>query len=436
MKNVALRHHIFDRRLSQSNQKPTWIVESDCQTSLLTWIQSHDDQPLASDLMPTAQELETKLDLNSTPGTHVWYWPPASVASQSDSQKADQVNAAPTSMMFLAIHHSVTDGLGGSRLINEFLIAYYNLLAGRAWDDGLRQLDPKRLSHRHRLGLNRWSYWKHLWKQPIALIGMCKFLFRGFHVIGGTYEEVRGAPNVVSDSQEQGLIGRWISEDRSAQIDGMAADKSISANSIAMASVFYALGAWSERQNIAPVERWFRMVVPISIASKDDLRSPIANRATIVQVDRCADQMSDVDSFLHYLDREVKIIVGWQFDKLFLLIVRMMSVSAWWLRRSAANPRARGTIVFTNLGQTFRSVNKRVKQLSRASALEDLSTEIVEFDFAGPLRSEMPLNFTIQRHKQRYRITARFDRRVLTTDQASSFLKQVDAELNKITARH
>lgn len=437
MEHVGNRHHILNRRLSESNQKPAWITESACQTSPLTWMQSPDGRALdSSSFMPTALDLETKLDLTSTPGTHVWYWPPVSTASQSNSQETDHARVALTSTLFLAIHHSVTDGLGGIRIINELLIAYGNLVAGRAWDDGLRQLDPARLSQRHRLGLGRRSYWKHLWKQPIALVGMGKFLFRRFHVIGGTHNNASSAPNNAFDSQQtQGLIGRWISEDLSAQVDRMAAEESISANSIAMASVFYALPVWSGQQNDGPVEKWFRMVLPISIASKDDFRSPITNRATIVQVDRCEDQMRDVDSFLHYLDREVKIIVGWQFDKLFLLIVRMMSVSGWWLRRSAANPRARGTIVFTNLGQTFRSASKRVKKLSRAAALSDHSPEIVEFDWAGPIRSEMPLNFTIQRHQQRYRISARFDGRLLTTAQASSFLKQVESELKKITSR-
>ena len=131
----------------------------------------------------------------------------------------------------------------------------------------------------------------------------------------------------INDSQKMGLVGRWISEDLSAGIDHAAAAKMVAVNTIAMAAVFYAIPVWSRQRDDAPAKKWFRMVLPISIASKDDLRSPITNRATIVQVDRCEDQMRDVDSFLHYLDREMKIIVGWQFDKLFLLVVRLMSVS-------------------------------------------------------------------------------------------------------------
>jgi hypothetical protein len=142
--------------------------------------------------------------------------------------------------------------------------------------------------------------------------------------------------------------------------------------------------------------------------------------------------MREADSFLHYLDREIKIIVGWEFDKIFLLMIRLMSVSRWWLHRVANNPRARGTIVFTNLGQPFRSFEKRAKRVARSIQDSDTSTEIVDFDFAGPTRSAMPLSFTIQRHQQRYRISARFDERVLASEQAASFLERVEIELSKL----
>ena len=428
---VTSRHFIWDRRLVDSNQKPTWVADPNCQTLLLTWMDVGDDQSVDQSFMPTTGDLRTKLDLSSTPGAHIWCQAAGSAATQSEAKGTSQTNAASQSMLFLAIHHSVCDGLGGARIISELLIAHDNLVADRSWDDGLRQLDPTRLSQRHRMGLNRWSYWKHLWKQPIALGGMVKFLFRGFHVIAERETDIDREN--INDSQKMGLVGRWISEDLSAGIDHAAAAKMVAVNTIAMAAVFYAIPVWSRQQDNAPAKKWFRMVLPISIASKDDLRSPITNRATIVQVDRCEDQMRDVDSFLHYLDREIKIIVGWQFDKLFLLVVRLMSVSRWWIRRSAANPRARGTIVFTNLGQTFRSVSKRAQKLSRQTSDADHLLEIVDFDFAGPTRSAMPLNFTIQRHQQRYRITARFDRRVLTTDQASSFLNQVEIEMNNLS---
>ncbi len=414
IERVTKRHLLWNRRLAAQNRKPVWIAKPDCQTSLLSWIDVSADQSNEEAFMPSGLDLRRKLDLESTPGAHVW--------CQASRQYA---------VLFLAIHHSVCDGLGGTRIISEILIAHDNLVADRPWDDGLKQLDLERLLQRHRIGLNKWSYWKHFWKQPIALAGMAKFLFRGFYVIkkGQTNAHVK---DVDGGSQSSGLVGRWISKDLSALIDRVAARKEVAVNAIAMASVFYALPEWSRQQNDRPAEKWFRMVLPISIASKSDLRSPITNRATIVQVDRCENQMREADSFLHYLDREIKIIVGWEFDKIFLLMIRLMSVSRWWLHRVANNPRARGTIVFTNLGQPFRSFEKRAKRVARSIQDSDTSTEIVDFDFAGPTRSAMPLSFTIQRHQQRYRISARFDERVLASEQAASFLERVEIELSKL----
>ncbi len=383
--------------------------------------------------MPATSDLQQKLDLESTPGTHIWCQSPARAADVPDTQEANRAQADSYALLFLAIHHSVCDGLGGARMISEILIAYANLAADRRWDDGLRRLDPLGLLQRHRIGCNRWSYWKHIWKQPIALLGMAKFLFRGFNVIADGQGST-SVDSIKSNSQTMGLVGRWVSRDLSAQIDRAADEKEITVNTIVMAAVFYALSNWSQQQNAPPTKKWYRMVLPISVASKNDLRTAITNRATIVQVDRCEEQMRDVDSFLRYLDREIKIIVGWQFDKLFLLIVRLMSVSRWWLRRVAGNPRARGTIVFTNLGQTFRSVDKRAKRVSASAGDPDCLTEIVDFDFGGPTRDAMPLNFTIQRYQQRYRISARLDRRVLTTEQAASFLDQVEIEIKKLTS--
>ncbi len=443
---VQERHFLTKRRLAGSERAPFWVNDQNSNDSPLTWETAEETQ-FDTAFLPLPGDLEEKLDLRSTPGAHLWYQnfaaksslplPDQAVAVSEGCAGVHSADTQPRSMLVFACHHSVADGMGGGRFVNELLIAYNNLLAGRDWQDGLRRLEPARLAQRNQLGLSRWDYLKHIWKQPIALIGMSKFLFRGFHTIVAGRLETPSETSADTSLQTFGLIGRWISSDLSAQIDRFATDKSVSANSIAMAAVFYALPTWCRQQGDDPVEKWFRMVLPISIASKDDLRLPMTNRATIVQVDRCEEQMQDVDSFLHYLDREIKIIVRWQFDKLFLIIVRLMSASHWWLRRSAASPQARGTVVFTNLGQAMRSVDRHAKKFSGEvdRTPSDRPAEIIDFDFAGPTRNALPLNFTIQRYQQRYRISARFDGRCLAPSQADDFLRQVEEELQRLTGR-
>ena len=315
--------------------------------------------------------------------------------------------------VLLGVHHSIGDGLGGAQSINDLLAIYDNLRAGREWDKSLKRLDVERLKLRNNLGIGSRDYLKHLWKQPIAIAGLLKFLFRDFTVLSHRVNEK--SPSL-TDETALGLVGQWIESNHAVAIDGKAKEKQVTVNSILMAAVFYAVDRWSSLHVPDGRKRWCRMVLPVSLRSKDDFRLPLTNRATLVQVDRNEDQMQDRDSFLHYLDREVKIIVGWQFHKLFLLIVRCMSASEAWLRWSAKKEKARGTIVFTNLGEPFRAIEKR-ERLNRDD--EGAVTRVNAFDFGGPIRNHMPLNFTLQKSKGRYRISVRFDSRVITIDQAN-----------------
>jgi len=60
--------------------------------------------------------------------------------------------------------------------------------------------------------------------------------------------------------------------------------------------------------------------------------------------------------------------------------------------------------------------------------------QLIDFDFVGPIRPGIPVNFTLQRHQQRYRLSLHFDRRVLSEESAEEFLASIESEL-KIQTR-
>ena len=132
--------------------------------------------------------------------------------------------------------------------------------------------------------------------------------------------------------------------------------------------------------------------------------------------------MRNGKTFLHYLNREIDIVVGWQFDKIFLMVIGLLAKLPGRLKRSADDPSARGTIVFTNLGEPFRL--KKVVKRNWSGQLH-----WIDFDFVGPIRPAMPVNFTLQRHQERYRLSLHFDRRVLTEESATEFLASIADEL-------
>jgi hypothetical protein len=330
-------------------------------------------------------------------------------------------------MILAGAHHVSSDGVGGVQFISDLCQVYDNLYAGREWDFGLRKLDLGLLADRGRWGVLKRSYLKHIWKQPIAVLGMLNFLTRSFKLFHPQ------TPSLSPTTNMPGITGAWINPSETEAIKSFCDRCNTRVNSLAMAAVFYATQQWLHNAN--PIDdrsgkpkkmRWVRMLLPVSYRNKSDLRLPMTNKTTIVQIDRNSDQMKNRQSFLHYLNREIEIVIGWQFDKFFLMAIVLMSLWPRWLERAATTKQAQGTIVFTNLGEPF-----RLKKVAQRGWVGPLAWE--DFDLVGPLRPEMPVNFTLQRYQDRYRMSLHFDRRVITPTQAQAFLKMIKTTLNQMT---
>jgi len=372
---------------------------------MLTWTYCDGQAPVNEDSF--APRLPTEFDdavvpqvnINAEHGLRAWVY----------------IGSGHTTIL-TGIHHAAGDGGGGIQLLSDFFQVYDNLCSDRPWDFGLRKLDDSLLKQRGRIGVFSWNYLKHLWKQPIALFGMAKFMLRRFRVFESGLETITPTTNF------PGIAGRWLNESDSANVQFYADQQNVRVNSVAMAAVFNACQKWLVRDGDSESTDWIRMVLPISYRAKSDLRLPVTNKATIVQVDRNKAQMRNAKTFLNYLNREIDIVIGWQFDKIFLIVIGLLAMIPGRLKRAAESTTARGTIVFTNLGEPFRL--KKVKKRNWAGQLQ-----WVDFDFVGPIRPGMPVNFTLQRHQRRYRLSLHYDRRVLSEELAEEFLSSIKNEL-------
>lgn len=345
-------------------------------------------------------------------GFHVW----CIVQPGEEGQPHSGSEPAGRTQWWVVADHTVSDGLGGVQYVSDLLIAVNNLRQARPPGDGLRRLDHDRMARRNDLGMLTRDYLRHWYKQPIAAFGLAKFFFRRFHVLTPQQQ------CDISDTSRPGVCGRWMGDDMPGAIATLAKSQSVSANTILISAMFYAVKAWLKRYrpDAEFANRAVRVVMPISLRNKSDLRLPVTNRATLVQIDRDAKQMQDPHSLMKYLDREIRIVVGWQFHKIFPAVIRLMSAVPGWLKRSARSVRPRGTIVFTNLGEPFRA-------LDRAMAKDNAAEEIA-VDPVGPIRAGMPINFTVHRRGDRYRLSAHFDRRLITREQAEAFLEIFERE--------
>ena len=331
----------------------------------------------------------------------------------------------------LSVHHAYTDGPGGVIIIRDWMTIYHNLVNGRPSTKGLGRLDFSKWRVRNKLGLLSWNYLKTLPMQWIALFGAAKFVFRKFvhflpqHSVNenGNAEEKVGFP---------GIAACWLSAESLAHLDALADDYGCSLNSLLMIRLLRTINGWenclSERNSRCVNEtlgsKWTRVILPISIRGLSDRHLPAANKATIVQIDRCDKDIVDERQAARMLDREVKIIVGFNLERIFLIVVRLFSIRPGWLKWLARQEQPRGSVIFTNLGAPLRKT-----RACDFRTVGDLN--LVDFDLCGPIRSGTPINVAFQRHDDRARLTLHFDRRCFSHALAEELLALLAAEFSQ-----
>ena len=336
--------------------------------------------------------------------------------------------------IFFSADHTLGDGAGALGFAREFMIVYHNLVNGADLDRGLVKFDWQRWKSRSALGLFKWSFLKFLPCQAIGLFGATKFVLRKFSTIDPAEKPRK------SDFHSPGMIGRTISPRILDELNDRSERLNVSPNSLLMTVLFRAMkqiraavdsntsptSQWSER-------KWIRLVLPISIRGLTDRKLPCTNKASLVQIERTLEQVADADGAAQTIDREVRIIMGFKLDHVFLIAIRMLSVVPALLRFVAGNQKSRGTAVFTNLGEPFRK--------TRTCNFRTVgNVELVDYDLCGPIRCGTPINFSwltfrkmveakLQVHA---RVSLHYDRTIVSQEAAQSILHAFVKELQDV----
>jgi hypothetical protein len=162
------------------------------------------------------------------------------------------------------------------------------------------------------------------------------------------------------------------------------------------------------------------MIIPMSIRERGDALMPAANRTTLVQIDRFSHQVAESVPLAQGIQFELGVIRGWYLDRLFLLIIRMISISDTWLRQSVGRRKPRATTLFTNLGKPFLKLPlPRQGRKFRCGGLIVSSIEL-----AAPIRSHLPISFTSLEYGGDLFLNAHVDSRFLSTSDAERLMGQ------------
>lgn len=309
-------------------------------------------------------------------------------------------------------HHAMADGLGGMHFLNDWMVIYDNLVGGRDPEEGLPVLQPDRLRNRSALRLTSWRYLKHLWKQPLALFGAGKFLFRRFRTLGSQRDEtLQGNPPAGFPAIESVVLPR----DSLIALRARLVQCGVSLNDYLAATLFRALADW---EPTAGDRRCLRMIIPISIRERSDAAMPAANRTTLVQIDRFQQETADPVGLAKGIHFELGLIRKWYLDRIFLIVIRLMSVSNYWLQRTASRRQPRATTLFTNLGKPF--LKTGLPHRERRLQMGGVTVRAIEL--AAPIRSHLPISFTALQYAGELQLTGHVDTRFLDAEAARSLL--------------
>ena len=341
-------------------------------------------------------------------------------------------------LLIFSAHHLLFDGLAAIEVVRQWMTAYENLCRNENIDRGLSKLDWQRWKSRSKLGLLKWSFLKLLPCQLIGLFGASKFIFRRFSTI---------EPSKNSESENAsspGIVGRTYSPNIVAALREHAQRLSVSPNSLLMTITFRSLQRLKQRIDAGDLKRcqwserkWIRLILPIGTRAFADRKLPCVNKASIVQIERTFEQVSNADAAAQSIDREIRIIIGFKLEHIFLIAIRAASLVPAALRWIAANPKSRGTAVFTNLGEPFRKTRS-------CNFREVGDLQLIDFDLCGPIRSGTPLNViwsTFRRPSGETlpihgRLSVHFDRSMFSADDAKLFLDAFEAELAEVIEFH
>ena len=322
-------------------------------------------------------------------------------------------------------HHAASDGVASIGLVNDWLMVYNNLVTGNPAETGLIELDATSFKSRGVLGLLSWNFLKGLPWQAIALFGAVKFIFRK------TNEIVPEAVPTETPKPFPAIVGAWV-EAATLEADRRRAnDNQVGFTAWCLTKCFIAIQKWNQSRVVAGLSvshqktpSLWRILLPISTRNTRDRDAVAANRTAIVQIDRQPPtDESELVSFSQSIDYEINFIRRWQLEKMFLIVIRLASLSNSWLSKVANNPNSRGAAVFTHLGRPFKRAMIHANRLAKPGPAP--LARPIDFDLAGPVRSGTPINISFARFDGRLKIGLHYDAYAVSPSQANRLLATI-----------
>jgi NRPS condensation-like uncharacterized protein len=317
--------------------------------------------------------------------------------------------------MIIQGHHACVDGVGALQLIHDWLQFYHEAVGGGEEVARLPRLDARLLKGRGDFGFRRWSYLKKLPKQALGLYGIHEFLnHQAVSLAASNATDVdstaTGFHGVETITWDQETFGKHLA---------LSDQWSIRANELLLAALFKSLSQWRRERSLGDQDDWLRVMVPFNMREFKHRKMSAANRVSFVSVDRKARPFHRFAEFAKGIHGQMDVIHSHELGLTFQAFLKLQSMLPGGVARLAREDYCGATAILTNLGKPLR----RTGLPQRDGKLCPGNLVLEELELLPPLRPHTHISFAVFRYAGRQQITACFDQRKLTREDARELLK-------------
>jgi hypothetical protein len=395
------RHPLLRAVIDDTDRVPTWIADPHG-AARIAW------QPASMPMVATGGEY---LDVRSVPGLRTWVQ-----ASQSSAR------------VLLQFHHACCDGLAALQFVQDVLFFYKRAVGVDS--PPLRRLDPQLLQRRGDLHDGTSADGSRIRRLGTAA--------RDCYVTARIWSGIllnTPAP-LATDSQRPGpALGAATRELFAFEIESLNASETaclhraavaldVTVNDLVMRDFLLTLDDWNAR-HATPAAR-LRILVPVNVRSRRDLRLPAANRIGFGFVTSTATHRQDPQQLLDAVRRDTRRIKNWKLPMYFLAGVTLARGIPTILDWALSRDRSFATAVLSNVGRFLPEAS-----LTRAERWRCGELELERVAGVPPLRRLTRAGMIVLEYAGETVLCLRCDPHLFTADETRELLGMIARRVRK-----
>ena len=195
-----------------------------------------------------------------------------------------------------------------------------------------------------------------------------------------------------------------------------------------LAGLFLAVDQFQNELKLDRKGRKLRVLVPINVRERSDLRRGACNRIAFIQIDRSDRDLSDPDGLAKGIAYELGIIKKYKFEKAVLATIRIMSFVPPFFRWRISRRTCRGTTLLSNVGRPF----QKSKLIDENGELVVGKLRLKDVELVAPYYDQTPVVFLFSGYANRFAITLSHDPRVVDRPLAEKLMANYFAALEQL----